>query len=649
MQRRAARLGYHGVILAGYLAVAVALYWRALGAFFVSDDFEFLSGAVSSSSWWGDHPDAVRFIRPLVSLAYVVCYRLFGLDPAPYHVAVLLIHVFNAWCVTRLAERLLPGRPRLLALLAGVLFLVFSSHSEAVAWVAGVADPILTALALPALLAYLRALDPGSSRGWMAVSIALMLAGALAKESWVVLPPIVLVHAILFVGPSAVPRRRAAVIAGSGLLAVAAYLALRSAVLGSVTGGYAGLGSSLSSGTFVDTARAFVLRCFIPGGLRALAIWEQRLDLFVWPALAVALAIAGRGRGARVALFAAAAMLLALAPTLPLTISIVNTESERFTYLPTAFSCLLVVAAGHALLRRRELVAVACIPLVAWHAVVMVRNTTRLRAAGEIARGIVDSFAGIVRAHAGDRPQPVFLLNLPDNLGGTYVYRRGFYPAVALFAPDVAAIGARTVGVATNALGSRADRATVRRTGDRRFVVEFDTPSIVQPQIGSSVWYRIAAQTPMTYEIEFADTVREGLVIYTSGGRIASAGAVNGAGVPFGTLEIPQDGEACRGSSLRFSGWALGEYGVETVALEVVDDGREPRPLGEARWVTGTRPDVTSRFDWLPNAQRAEWDYDLPCAGVTGAPGGAMRIRATAIDRRGQRTELGTRLVKGAP
>ena len=647
MQARAARLGYHGVILAGYLAIAIALYWRALGAFFVSDDFEFLDGVVSASSWWGDHPDAARFMRPLVILTYVVCYRLFGLDPVPYHVAVLLIHVFNAWCVYLLALRLLPAASRLLAVVAGVLFLVFSSHSEAVAWVAGVADPIVTALLLPSFLAYLRALEPDAPRGWMALSVALMLAGALAKESWVVLPAILLVHAILFVDPSPAIRRRAALMIGAGLLAVVGYLAVRSLAFGSVTGGYAGLGSSLASGTFFDTARAFVLRCFIPGGLRALALWEQRVDLIIWPIVALAIAFAGRGRGARVALFCAAALLIALSPTLPLTISIVNTESERFTYLPTVFSCLLIVAAGHAVLRRRELVVLACIPLIAWHAVVMVRNTTRLRAAGEIARSIVHSFAGVARAHAGGRPQPVFLLNLPDNLGGTYVFRRGFYPAVALFAPDVAAISGRTLGVATNAMGSRADRVSIRRSGDRRFIVEFDTPSIIQPQIPPSVWYRIAAQSAMSFEVEFADTVRDGIVLFTSAGRTEFAGTVSGPGVPFGTLEIPREGEACSGSSIRFSGWALGEHGVEKVALDVVEADGTARPLGDARWETGTRPDVSSRFDWLPHASRGEWDYDLPCAGTAGGPG-EMRIRATAIDTTGQRTELGTRLVKGA-
>ena len=647
MQARAARLGYHGVILAGYLAIAVALYWRALGSFFVSDDFEFLDGVVSADAWWGDHPDAARFIRPLVTLTYVVCYRLFGLHPAPYHLAVLLAHVFSSWCVCQLTLRLLPGGSRRLAAMAGLLFLVFSSHSEAVAWVAGAADPILAALLLPAFLAYLRALEPGASRGWMALAVALMVAGGLAKESWVVLPAILVVHAILFIGPSPVARRRAAVMIGAGLFAVGAYLVLRTLTLGSVTGGYAGLGSSLASGAFFDTARAFVLRCFIPGGLRALDIWQRRLDLILWPIVAIAIATAGRGPGARVALFCAAGLLLALSPTLPLTISIVNTESERFTYLPSVFSCLLVVAACHAVLRRRELVVVACIPLIAWHAVVMRRNTTRLHAAGEIARSVVDTFAGAVRAHAGEPPQPVFLLNLPDNLGGTYVFRRGFYPAIALFAPDAAAVRARTVGVATNALGSRADRVTVRRTGDRRFAVDFDTPSIVQPQIPSSVWYRIAAQTAMSFEVEFTDTIREGLVMYTSAGRIEVAGAVRGPGVPFGTLEIPQEGEACSGSSIRFSGWALGEHGVEQVALEAANDAGETRPLGTARWVAGTRPDVAARFDWLPHATRAEWDYDLPCAGAAGTPGGAMRIRATAIDSRGQRTELGTRLVRG--
>lgn len=520
----------HWPIFVAYLAIGTAAYWTALGAFFVSDDFEFLGSVARGAGTVSlHHPDATRFIRPFVVLAYWLCYHAFGLNPVPFHVAVLLLHVFNACCVFLIALRLLPDAGRSSAALAGLLFLVFSSHSEAVAWPAGIADPLLAACLLPAFLAYLRAVEPGAAGSWVWVSLALAAAGALAKEAWVVFPAIVLAHAVLLSERDAQARQRATTLVAASAATVVAYLALRVLVLGNVTGGYQGLGSSLQAGLFFDQARAFVLRCFIPGGLRALYLWERRLDLVAWALLAVLVAVFGGRRLRRVVLFTAAGAALALAPVLPLTISIVNTESERYTYLPTAFSCILMVAAAAAVLRSRALVVLACAPLVVWHGVVLHRDTSRFRDAGELARSIVHSFAAAVRQYDPEGRQPIFILNLPDNLNGVYVYRRGFYPAVQLFAPDVATSTARTTGIATNALARPEDRVVASRTAVNRFRVDFGAASIIQPRIPSLASFRIASQEPGSYEVEFGG-FRSGLVLYTSAGRIEYAGSLTPGG-----------------------------------------------------------------------------------------------------------------------
>jgi protein O-mannosyl-transferase len=517
----------HWPVFGAYLAIGTAVYWTALGAFFVSDDFEFLGSVARATTGSAlQHPDAARFIRPLVVLSYWACYQAFGLNPLPYHVAVLLLHVFNACCVFLIARRLLPGGDRLSAALAGLLFLVFSSHSEAVAWAAGIADPLLAAFLLPAFLAYLRAVEPGAAGHWVWVSLVLMVTGAFAKESWVVFPALVLAHAVLLGDGRAQARKRTAMLIASSTLVVIAYLALRAVALGSVTGGYEGLSTSLHPSLFFGQVRSFVLRCFIPGGLRAFYIWQRGLDLVIWPALAVLVAVRGNRLLLRMVFFAGCGAALALAPVLPLTISLVNTESERFTYLATAFSCLLIVAAATAILRRRALVVLACAPLVVWHGVVLHRDAVRLRDAGQVAHGIIDSFATAVRQYDPEGRQRIFLLNLPDNLNGAYVYRRGFYPAVQLFAPDVGASTGRTIGIATTAIGSPVDRALVLRTNPNRFRIEFGADRIIQPQIPSSVWYRIDGQGLTGYEVEFADTARSAIVLYTSGGRVEYAGSV---------------------------------------------------------------------------------------------------------------------------
>ena len=360
-------------------------------------------------------------------------------------------------------------------------------------------------------------------------------------------------------------------------------------------------------------------------------------------------ALRARGRDARLVLFAAAAVLLALLPVLPLSISVTTTESERLTYVATAFSCLLVVAAVHAVFRNRVLVAAACAPLVVWHAVVLVQNTIRWRDAGQMARGIIDTFAATVRLHDPEGRQPIFVLNLPDNLNGAYVFRRGFHPAIQLYAPDIAGSVARTTEIATNAFAAPGDRVIARQTAPARFALDVGPNRLIQPEIGPGPSFRIVSQHPAGYEIQFADTLPSAIVLAAGGGGMEYVGTSTSPGLPFGAFDLPADGATCEGETLRLAGWALDDTGVTRVSIERVGTDGTAAPIGEGTWLSGTRPDVAAVFPGMPGTDRAEWNYLLPCSAVAAAPERRMRVRATAFDTTGHHAELGIRLVLAGP
>ena len=343
----------------------------------MSDDFEFLTIVASASNMTVVFEPLVgRYVRPFVVLMYYVCFRMFGLTAWPYHVAALAPHLLNSYLVFLVARRVLPDRGWLSPFLAGLLFLLFSSHSEAVAWPAGIADPILTTFLLTAFLFYLRGTAAETSAWWIAASWAAMCGAALAKELWVIFPLIVLAHAALLGERTPTSRRRAAALVGCGLATVVIYLAMRRVVFGSIAGGYAGLGTSIRAGIWLMEFRAFVLRCFVPAGTWAVRLWLH-VPLVIWVLAGAVLIAIARSRARRVMLFAGAAMLLALAPVLPLTISVASTESERFTYFATAFSSLLIVAAASTIMRHRVAVSIACALLIAWHATVLAQAGAR--------------------------------------------------------------------------------------------------------------------------------------------------------------------------------------------------------------------------------------------------------------------------------
>jgi hypothetical protein len=236
-------------------------------------------------------------------------------------------------------------------------------------------------------------------------------------------------------------------------------------------------------------------------------------------------------------------------------------------------------------------------------------------------------------------------LNLPDNLLGAYVYRRGFYPAIQLFAPDIADSTARTFGIASNSFGRLHDRTMPAQVGPKRFALDVTPGRIIQAEIPSSTWYRIVSQTPSSYEAQFSDAVASAIVFHTTNAQVAYVGSTTSRGAPFGSVDIPADGATCAATTVRFSGWALDNQSVARVVLDAVGEGGTDRSIGDATFAAGSRPDVAAIYGWLPNANRAEWNYLLPCALVAAAPKGELRVRVTAVDSEGQRAEIGTRLV----
>ena len=134
--------------------------------------------------------------RPLVTLAYIVQYRLFGLHALGYRVVNLALHVL---CCTLaffwLARRLPTGTEtqRLFAIgLGTAVFALHPSRVEAVSWISGSTDLWMCVLVLLAALAF------DSNRNWLAgILVALAL---FAKESAIVAAPLLLADRFLLRG-----------------------------------------------------------------------------------------------------------------------------------------------------------------------------------------------------------------------------------------------------------------------------------------------------------------------------------------------------------------------------------------------------------------------------------------------------------------
>ena len=118
-----------------------------------------------------------QFYRPLTSLSYWIDFKIWGLNPAGFHLTNILLHIMNCLLFFFLLIRL--GIKRLPAFSGGLLFSVFPLHFENVAWISGRTD-LLSFLCIGlSFLFLLKYLDKGrtSSLWFSALFFGLSLLG----------------------------------------------------------------------------------------------------------------------------------------------------------------------------------------------------------------------------------------------------------------------------------------------------------------------------------------------------------------------------------------------------------------------------------------------------------------------------------------
>jgi tetratricopeptide (TPR) repeat protein len=130
-----------------------------------------------------------QFYRPLTSLSYWLDFKLWGLNPAAFHLTNILLQVANSILLLLILLRLRMSAAS--ALTGALLFSVFPTHFENVAWISGRTDLLsflFAALSALSFLSFLEKRRPGR----LALSSFLFWCGLLAKENVILLPCLLL-------------------------------------------------------------------------------------------------------------------------------------------------------------------------------------------------------------------------------------------------------------------------------------------------------------------------------------------------------------------------------------------------------------------------------------------------------------------------
>lgn len=190
--------------LASYCIIVcllVAAYFTALGGDFISDDRPMIAENAHLSSlehvpdyfvagvWANSNLEMQKatLYRPVYLLWYFAVYHLAGPQPLYYHIALLLLHAVNALLLYSLLVYLAPRLRFPVPLLLTTLFALHPVLTQAVGWISGGTDVLMSLFLLLSFLGYLR-FQQGNSAYLLAASLVSYTAALFVKETAVVFP-----------------------------------------------------------------------------------------------------------------------------------------------------------------------------------------------------------------------------------------------------------------------------------------------------------------------------------------------------------------------------------------------------------------------------------------------------------------------------
>ena len=402
--------------LAALAALAAAVYWPALSIGLLSDDFVLLERA---SAWTLIDP-AWEMVRPLPLALWGGIARVLPalwLPPA-LHLLNVGLHAVNAWLMTLLMRRF--GYSATVARIAAVGFLLFPASVEAVAWISGVFDVLLTTLALAMAGLAVSTARPVAST-WAAIG---MTGLALAtKETAIVLPALILIAAWL--GSRHGGKQLWMTATGSAVL-VLAYVGWRVAG-GTSASAFPPLDGYAAKELLTRPFGALILpfhQSFIAGVSVAAALYAAATPLLVACRVMLAEHVTGFSR---LAVGAVVWVLAAAAPVFTWFFVGPDLQGSRYVYLASAaWSMLIAVAVVPA--RPAGAARAVWLGVIVWLAFSAIAVRSHLEHWTSAGRARDAALAAALRADPSCGPTPG-LVPPQDDVSGAYVFRNGFAEA----------------------------------------------------------------------------------------------------------------------------------------------------------------------------------------------------------------------------
>jgi len=388
--------------LGGLLLLALLVYCNTLLNGFVYDDhfqveqspyvhsFKYVDKILTTTVWsFQGLEGKTNYYRPLMTLGFLVCNKVFQSFPYGFHVVNVLLNCVVVWLVFLACSTLLLDET--VALVAAAIFALHPIHTEVVAWIAAVTELEMAIFYVASFIFFLRldSLPPKERRTSGILMCACFALALLSKEQAVILAVLTTIYEHFYRSDRETTGWKTKVYRYGGFWMIATvYLVFRVTVLGGL--------APVRQHADVSWPQAFLSAFALVGQYVAKLFWPYPLLAFYVFRKSVALSdprvLAGIGVGVvAVALFIylwkrarnysfwVIWVALTLAPVLNARWMATNVFTERYLYLPSVGFCALL-AGGFVFLFRRF---AAQIPVLRWTLVTAAAVLVVL-AAGEI-------------------------------------------------------------------------------------------------------------------------------------------------------------------------------------------------------------------------------------------------------------------------
>lgn len=345
-----------------------------------------------------------RYYRPIVSLFYILNYKIWGLNPAGYHLTGILIHLMSAIILYRIGL-LLFSNNKLISLMAASIFAVHPVTSEPMG-VATAGDIIYGFLIIMTLYFFLKERQYLS---WFTFALAVF-----SKESTIILPFALI---ILSIDRKGTKKGIMAIMPYMALTAL--YLTLRAMTVDAFWGRYVAQSIFTQTLTMIVATADYVKHIIIPYPLSPFypakwytSLFEPKVMIAITVLLLISL-LAFRFRKDKIMLFLLAFPFFMLAPAIFMTNNfLLGTEyvyiGDRHLYVPLMSFPLFISACAVKLTGDRGKTYL----LIGWLSIIIVLSGMTV-SSNRIWRNDITLFSKIVK----ESPNSTFAHN---NLGVAY-------------------------------------------------------------------------------------------------------------------------------------------------------------------------------------------------------------------------------------